>query len=118
MLRTDEDALICDFAEYYHVLDLRSLPPTLAATLFLGLRDDSRCRMKLGNRGASTYQLMLSMIYDCCNWLCWAQTEDAAHGRHRPKSLHDQLIQKDSEKVRGYRSAEDFEEALEEARNG
>ena len=27
MIAKDEDALVCDFADYYHILDSRSLPP-------------------------------------------------------------------------------------------
>ena len=42
MLAADEDAVICDFAEVYHVLDLRALAPPLAATLAAGLPPDSR----------------------------------------------------------------------------
>lgn len=42
MILTDEDALICDLAETYHVLDYRSLPLLTAATLASGLRSDAR----------------------------------------------------------------------------
>ena len=41
MIATDEDALICDFAETYHIYDYRSLDVEYAATLAYGLRDDS-----------------------------------------------------------------------------
>lgn len=116
MLRTDEDALICDFAQYYHVLNYRSLPAMLAATFLCGLPDDSRCKMKITGRGATIEQLMLAMIYDGINWLCWAQTKDAAHGRNRPKSLHDQLVNanKQDDKPMSFSSAEEFEAAWRE----
>lgn len=42
MILTDEDALICDFAETYNVLDYRALPLRTAATLASGLRADAR----------------------------------------------------------------------------
>ena len=38
MLNAGEDELVCDFAETYHILDLRALPVPLAATLAWGLR--------------------------------------------------------------------------------
>ena len=46
MIRFDEDALICDLAETYHIYDYRSLPVKLVATLSAGLRDDSRIKLK------------------------------------------------------------------------
>ena len=48
MIETDESALICDFAETYHIYDYRALPVSYAATLAYGLRSDSRIRLKLG----------------------------------------------------------------------
>ena len=48
MLGVDRDAVICDLAETYNVLDYRSLPIMLLATLAAGLHDDSRIKMKLG----------------------------------------------------------------------
>ena len=48
MIETDESALICDFAETYHIYDYRALPVSYAATLAYGLRCDSRIRLKLG----------------------------------------------------------------------
>ena len=47
MLAADRDALICDLAETYHVLDLTALPVPLLATLAAGLRGDSRIRSVL-----------------------------------------------------------------------
>jgi len=47
MIALDEDALICDFAETYHIYDYRGLPAANAATLAAGLRGNSRIRMKM-----------------------------------------------------------------------
>lgn len=47
MRSVDEDALICDFAETYHILDYRALPVEQQAVLASGLRDNSRSKMKL-----------------------------------------------------------------------
>lgn len=47
MLATDRDALICDLAETYRVLDYRALPVELLATLAAGLRQDARIWQKI-----------------------------------------------------------------------
>ena len=50
MVASDEDALICDFAETYHILDYKALPLKLRATLASGLRDSSRSKLILHGR--------------------------------------------------------------------
>ena len=47
MLEVDEDAVVCDLAETYGVLDCEALPITLVATLADGLPDSSRIMRKL-----------------------------------------------------------------------
>lgn len=47
MLAADRDALICDLAETYRVLDYRALPVELLATLAAGLRPDARIWQKI-----------------------------------------------------------------------
>ena len=64
MIRDDEDALICDLAETYHIYDYRSLPVHLVATLAAGLRDTSRISMKTTEAKASTTNTILAMIAD------------------------------------------------------
>ena len=64
MIRLDEDALICDLAETYHIFDYRSLPLKLVATLSVGLRDDSRIKMKKANVSVSTETFLLGLIAD------------------------------------------------------
>lgn len=60
----DEDALICDFAEYYHVLSWRDLPVRTAATLAAGLRPCSRSYMKAVGVKADLTDSLLAMIHD------------------------------------------------------
>ena len=64
MIRDDEDALICDFAETYHIYDYRSLPASLAATLAAGLRDTSRIATNTTEAKASTANTILAIIAD------------------------------------------------------
>ena len=40
MIKTDEDALICDLAETYRIYDYRQLPAYQVAVFSFGLRDD------------------------------------------------------------------------------
>ena len=42
MVVEHKDAIICDFLQYYHVLDYRSLPLQQAAILAFGLPPESR----------------------------------------------------------------------------
>ena len=46
MMALDEDALICDFAETYHIYNIYGMPVQYIATLAIGLRDDSRIKSK------------------------------------------------------------------------
>lgn len=64
MIRQDEDALICDFAETYHIYDYRSLPLRLVATLAAGLGDTSRIITNTTEAKASTTNTILAIIAD------------------------------------------------------
>lgn len=111
MIASDEDALICDFAETYHIYDFRQLPLEYAATLACGLRDDSRIKMKLSGQGVSTASLMNAAAVDALNLLVWFKTKDAKKNRNRPKSLFELLTQKDSDDVMSFKTPEEFEQA-------
>ena len=64
MLAADEDALVCDMAETYHILDIWALPVELLAVLASGLRDNSRIRMKLAGYRYMATEFMLPQIVD------------------------------------------------------
>lgn len=64
MIVLDEDALICDFAETYHILKYRELPPTTAGVLACGLRDNSRIKLKMANVKVSLEDILLATIAD------------------------------------------------------
>lgn len=71
MIAVDEEALICDFAETYHIYDFRSLPARKAATLAVGLRDDSRIKLKMSGMNVSNELLMTAVIADRMGQLLW-----------------------------------------------
>lgn len=76
MVHADEDALICDFAETYHIFDWRALPVRLAATLAAGLPETSRIRMKMAGAKITTSLLMQAAMVDRLSLLVWMQTKD------------------------------------------
>lgn len=63
-LASDRDALACDMAETYGVLNMRSLPVPLLATLAAGLGEDSRSRRELSGTPISVNTLLLAAIVD------------------------------------------------------
>lgn len=102
MMQLDEDALICDFAETYHVFDFRALPATLAATLAVGLRDDSRIKMRLADRKASVDTILLAGIMDRISVML---------NGDKAKLIAKNFVSVKQEPSYGFESAEDFEAA-------
>ena len=111
MLAADREALVCDLAETYHVLDMRTLPVPLLATLASGLRENSRIRMKMAGARAPLNSLLLAAVADKLALLVWAQTRDGQAGRNRPRSLLGCLWESEGKKAAGYGSAQEYEEA-------
>lgn len=110
MVAADEDALICDFAETYNVYDWRRLPLRTAASLAVGLRGESRIWMSMRGFNISLNQMLLAIIADDLNFLCWAKTEDGTKGINRPSSILSSLLGKEEHtNVVGFTTAEEFE---------
>lgn len=122
MIATDEDALICDLAETYHVFDYKSLPVLTVATLSVGLRANSRIKMKLANVKYPLDTILLAMAVDKLSNLVWMQSEDGAKGINCPKSILASLLEDSKESnVEAFDTPEDFERAwrtMTEERNG
>jgi hypothetical protein len=110
MIRTDEDALICDLAETYKIYDYKTLPASLVASLAIGLRDNSRIKMKLSGAKAPAEIILLASMVDKLNILVWSKTKDAVKGRNRPKSLLGLIYPKENNN-QVYSSGEEFEKA-------
>jgi len=111
MVSLDEQALTCDFAETYHVLDWRALPPRQAAALAMGLRPDSRIMMKINGAAAPLNTLLLALIADAERILVWQNTEDGVNGRRRPSSLLAVLTHGEEKEApgEGFDTPEEFE---------
>lgn len=108
MIGTDEDALICDLAETYHIYDYKALPARKVAILANGLRDDSRIKMKMTDQKITLEELLLCSIYDKVAILQWLNTKDGVHGQNQPKSLLHELL-RDHSKDNAVMTPEEFE---------
>lgn len=109
MIKIDENALICDLAETYQIYNYRQLPPATVAIFCIGLRDDSRIKIKLSGAKVSPEILLLSGIVDRLNLLLWTKTEDAKKGLNKPRSILGELYNRESE-VSAFISGKEFEE--------
>lgn len=112
MIETDESALICDFAETYHIYDYRALPVSYAATLAYGLRGDSRIRLKLGEvKEEVPCFISAAKAADCLALFVNSLREEP---EECPALLTDIIYgrgQKEEQKKTSYSSGEDFQNA-------
>lgn len=92
MINTDKGMLECDLAETYGIYDYERLPLSKVATFSYGLRDDSRIKIAMTDSKVSTDTLLLAAAVDQLNYIAWTKTEDAQHGRGKPKSVINALM--------------------------
>lgn len=121
MINLDEDALVCDLAETYHIYDYRSLPLKLVATLSAGLRDNSRIKLLAAEVPASQDTILLAIIADRVEALRYGLSDDSAKGRNKPVSIVESIygeMAKKTSGVKGFDNATDFEAALARIRGG
>lgn len=105
MIREDKDALICDLAQTYHILNYSELSVELLATLSCGLRADSRIKMKLNEQKCSTDTWLLAATVDYLALIRHALVK----GGKAPKLLTQQLTQSDNDTVMSFSTGEMFE---------
>lgn len=118
MVAKDEDALVCDFAEYYHIYNWRELPISYAATLAFGLSDNSRSKMALSGTKAPLNTVLLAAAVDRLSYLVWAKTKDAQSGKNAPKMITPLILSDEDDKTEAYDTAEDFFAAWERLTKG
>ena len=111
---SDEDALICDFAQYYHILDYKTIPIRQAAVLACGLPADSRIKRKMSGIKAGADTLLNAAILDGIRTLVWMQSKDAQKKQNRPRPVYPMFIereeQEEKEEHMTFASGADFEE--------
>lgn len=109
MLKFDKDALLCDLAETYQIYDFKQLPLTKVAVFSLGLKDDSRIKMKLRNQKLNLEEMLIVSIADSLKLLLWSKTKDAQKNRNMPV-LWSSLFEEPKEKKEAvFSSGKDFE---------
>lgn len=107
-IANSEDLLICDFAQYYHIMDYQSLQPSMAATLAMGLPDDSRIKKKIAGVNATLDQLLLALILDDINSFMYARSK---HKGPRPKRIFKMLTEppKQKDEYMSFSTPQDYE---------
>lgn len=106
VLNKYEGELICDFAEYYHVLNYKEISPELAAIFLVGLRNDSRVVMAKSGTKLTTEQTLLATIADAATYSLWMQGR--CKGK-KPKSILSLLTKDKQSKCIGFNSGKEFD---------
>lgn len=113
MISLDRSALICDLAETYGILDWKAVPVATLALLAVGLRENSRIKMRLSGRNVPVEHLLLAAALDRLSTLVWFQTGDGEKGINRPKSMVAILLgdaQETGGDVQSFETSEEFEQ--------
>ena len=115
MIHDDENALICDLAEVYHIYDYRSLPVRLVATLAAGLGPNSRVYQKLAGQTVPTDTLLLAMLVDDVRAMVYG-----TKGKHVPERIAPKLMAGaiPERKERIFKTGADFDKARAALLNG
>ena len=111
MISEDQDALDCDFMEYYGIIDRDALSLKKQAVFAYGLPSGSRIKMKMSGANYPEWEYLLAACLDRLSFLAWAQSEDGQKGRNRPKSIVEQMSNMDddnSDETMGFDSVEAF----------
>ena len=115
MITVDEEALICDLAETYHIYDYKSLPLSRVAIFAVGLRADSRIKMKMNNMRYPFETILMAAGVDRLTNLLWMKSKDGASGINKPKSILSQLLNEEMESdIEAFSTPEDFEKRRNE----
>lgn len=109
MVKVDENALICDLAETYHIYDYKQIAPQKVAIFAIGLREDSRIKMKMSGQKYDNQTIMIGEVIDRLSFLVWAQTKNASKGINRPKPFLGDVFEKEKE-ISAFNSGKDFDE--------
>ena len=111
----DKGALICDLAETYGIYDYRSLPVSTVATLSVGLREDSRIKMKLnGGRADYDNKVLIGLV---CDRLTDILAYLGAYKKGRPQSIAFKLMGIEEGASKGEIITYSSTEAFDKARN-
>lgn len=102
---------MCDLAETYHIYDYKQLSPQQIAVFSIGLRENSRIKMKMTGQSVPLETMLLAGIQDRLNISLWFKTKDGQKGKNKPKMVVDILnkpVEKPKRKLQ-FNSGEEFE---------
>lgn len=105
MLAHHKSELICDLAEYYHIIDYRRVPGRILGTLAVGLRADSRIGMIREGIKAGPETLIMVKVYDLLTQVF------SEKGKAPKPLLASFIVEQKKEKPMAYSSPEEFEKA-------
>ena len=115
MRATEEDALICDFAQYYHIYDIDALDIKTAATLACGLPAESRTIKKLCDGLPDPEKIYRLSFLDALSRIEFAIWQTHTKRRlNKPESKVAKLLEQDDDthqEVKGFSTPEEFEAA-------
>lgn len=116
MLKHDKNALICDFAEYYRIYDLWTLPARYVSILAIGLSDSSRIKESLSSTPIDLKEIILAAILDQVALINYRYTD----GVDLPESMVAKLLNKTPEEGNTieFSSAEEYKLARDKLING
>jgi len=113
MIRIDRDALLCDLAETYGIYDMRALPASTLATLAVGLREDSRIKMRLSGNRVPRNEVLLAAVLDRLSLLIRMLNEKGFSITQFPPSVLDAMLGRsasDDGDVEGFDTSDEFEQ--------
>ena len=109
MLALDKDAVLCDLAETYHLYNYKGLPGRYLAALCVGLRDNSRIKMKMSGSKIPLDITLQILTLDSLNMLRW----QLAGGKgKKPISIYNQVTAEYNKQLKGFTSGKDFEDYI------
>ena len=89
------------------------------AVLAIGLRDDSRIKMRKAGIKQPIETLLLAAAVDRLSLLVWSKTKDAQSGVNRPVSIFEKLVGiKNKSNINAYSDADAFEKARQQIIGG
>lgn len=105
------------------MLDMKALPLRTAAALAVGLREDSRAKLKLSGRRFGFDQILQMRIFDCLNWLKWSRSRACELGYSAPPPLEEiieqnilQAQKREEQRLMGFDSPEELTAYIEKQR--
>lgn len=110
----DRDAFMCDMAEYYHVIDIDSVPVGTLAALADGLPGKSRSVSKITGCVFPADSELLAIIADRLGMLVWMFSEDGRKNINRPESVIQMGNERENSQIESYTGGEDFMAAREQ----